>query len=85
MAADTDWDMPQFIAGVTYSTPDITALVQAQIDDPGYTADAGIIIAVNRTQTDTLQSRHWRSNLFAGNVDGPVLNISYNERRVMLT
>jgi hypothetical protein len=85
VAADTNWDVPQFLTGVTYSTPDITALVQAQIDDPGYTADAGIIIAVNRTQTDPLQSRHWRSNLFAGNVDGPVLNISYNERRVMLT
>ena len=85
VAADTDWDMPQFFTGVTYSTPDITALVQAQIDDPGYTADAGIIIAVNRTQTDPLQSRHWRSNLFAGNVDGPVLNIGYFERRVMLT
>ena len=85
VAPDTDWDMPQFFTGVTYSTPDITALVQAQIDDPGYTADAGIIIAVNRVQTDPLNNRVWRSNLFAGNVDGPVLNISYNERRVMLT
>jgi hypothetical protein len=85
VAPDTDWDQPQFFTGVTYTTPDITALVQAQIDDPGYTADAGIIIAVNRVQTDPLNNRVWRSNLFAGNVDGPVLNISYNERRVMLT
>jgi len=85
VAPDTDWDMPPFVAGVTYSTPDITALVQAQIDDPGYTPDAGIIIAVDRVQTDPLINRIWRSNFFAGLVDGPVLNISYFERRVMLT
>lgn len=85
VAADTDWDMPQFFTGVTFPTPDITALVQAQIDDPGYTADAGIIIAVARTQTDVLLNRIWRSNFFAGLADGPVLNISYRERRVMLT
>jgi hypothetical protein len=85
VAPDTDWDMPPFVTGVTYSTPDITALVQAQIDDPGYTADAGIIISVARTQTDTLLNRIWRSNLFAGNADGPVLNISYRERRIMVT
>ena len=85
VAPDTDWDMPQFFTGVTYSTPDITALVQAQINDPGYTADAGIIIAVDRTQTDPAFNRIWRSNFFAGLVDGPVLNITYRERRVMLT
>jgi hypothetical protein len=85
VAPDTDWDMPQFFTGVTYPTPDITALVQAQIQDPGYTADAGIIISVDRTQTDPLLNRIWRSNFFAGLVDGPVLNISYRERRIMLT
>jgi hypothetical protein len=85
VAPDTDWDMPQFFTGVTYPTPDITALVQAQIQDPGYTADAGIIIGVDRVQTDPLLSRIWRSNFFAGLVDGPVLNISYRERRIMLT
>jgi hypothetical protein len=85
VAADTDWDIPQFFTGVTYSTPDITALVQAQIDDPGYTLDAGIIISVDRVQTDPLINRIWRSNFFAGLVDGPVLNISYRERRIMLT
>ncbi len=85
VAADTDWDMPQFFTGVTYPTPDITALVQAQIDDPGYTADAGIIVSIDRTQTDPLLSRIWRSNFFTGLVDGPVLNITYRERRVMLT
>jgi hypothetical protein len=82
---DIDWDMPQFFDGVTYTSPDITALVQAQIDDPGYTIDSGIIIGTMRVQTDPLLSRIWRSNQFLGNVDGPVLNISYNERRVMLT
>ena len=85
VAADTDWDMPPFFTGVTYTTPDITALVQAQIDDPGYTADAGIIIGVDRVQTDPLLSRIWRSNFFTGLADGPVLNVSYKERRVMVT
>ena len=83
VAADTDWDMPPFLTGVTYSTPDITALVQAQIDDPGYTADAGIVISVARTQTDPAFNRIWRSNLFGipppGNVFGPVLNVSFRE------
>jgi hypothetical protein len=85
VAADIDWDMPQFFTGVTFSTPDITALVQAQIQDPGYTADAGIIIGVDRVQTDPLLNRIWRSNFFTGLVDGPVLNVTFRERRVMLT
>ena len=83
---DIDWDMPQFFDGVTYTSPDITALVQAQIDDPGYTTDAGIIIGTMRVQTDPLLNRIWRSNQFGAMAgDGPVLNITYNERRVMLT
>jgi hypothetical protein len=85
VAPDTDWDMPQFFTGVTYTTPDITALVQAQIQDPGYTADAGIIIGVDRVQTDPLLNRIWRSNFFTGLTDGPVLNVTFRERRVMLT
>jgi hypothetical protein len=59
--------------------------VQAQIDDPGYTLDAGIIIGTMRVSTDPLLNRIWRSNQFLGNVDGPVLNITYRERRIMLT
>jgi hypothetical protein len=79
VAPDTDWDIPPFVLGDTFSTPDITALVQAQIDDPGYTADAGIIIAVARTQTDPLLNRIWRSNFFTGLADGPVLNVTFRE------
>ena len=85
VSADIDWDMPPFVEGVTYTSPDITALVQAQVDDPGYTQDAGIIIGLSRVSTDPLLNRIWRSNQFLGNADGPVLNISYKERRIMST
>ena len=85
VSADISWDMPQFFTGVTYSTPDLTALVQAQVDDPGYTPDAGIILGVTRTQTDPNFNRIWRSNQFLGNADGPVLNVKWKQRRVMLT
>jgi hypothetical protein len=84
VAVDTDWDIPPFLIGVTYSTPDITALVQAQIDDPGYTADAGIIISVDRVQTDPLLNRIWRSNFFTGLTDGPVLNVTFREPSLIL-
>jgi hypothetical protein len=85
VTSDIEWDMPPFTAGVTYSSPDIAALVQAQINDTGYTADAGIIIGMSRVTTDPLLNRIWRSNLFAGNADGPVLNITHSGRRVTIS
>jgi hypothetical protein len=85
VSADIDWPMPQFFTGVTYTSPDIAALVQDQINDTGYTADAGIIIGMSRVSTDPLLNRIWRSNLFAGNVDGPVLNVTHSGRRVTIS
>jgi hypothetical protein len=84
VAADILWPMPQFFANVTYTSPDISALVQAQVDDPGYEPDAGIIINISRTTTDTSRNRIWSSNFHATN-PGPVLRVTYGNRRIGTT
>lgn len=84
VGADILWPMPQFIANVTYTSPDISALIQSIVNDPGYEPDAGIIIGINRTTTDTTRNRIWSSNLHATN-PGPVLRVSFGNRRIGIT
>jgi len=84
VAADILWPMPQFVANVTYTSPDISALVQAQVDDPGYEPDAGIIVGIARTTTDTLRNRIWSSNTHLTN-PGPVLRVTFGNRRIGTT
>lgn len=71
---DVIWPIDAVTAGVVEVSPDISSLVQAQIDAPNYTQDAGIIIALDRV-VPTNQSR-----IFRGNVTTPhVLRITYEE------
>lgn len=84
VGADILWPMPQFFANVTYTSPDISALIQSQVNDPGYEPDAGIIIGINRTTTATTLSRIWSSNFHATN-PGPVLRVTYGKRRIGTT
>ncbi len=84
VGADILWPMPRFFTDVTYTSPDISALVQSQVDDPGYEADAGIIINISRSTTDTSLNRIWSSNAHATN-PGPVLRVTYGKRRIGTT
>ena len=71
---DVTWPIDVVTAGVVEVSPDITSLVQAQINAANYTQDSGIIIALSRV-LPTAQNR-----VFQGNVVEPaVLRISYLE------
>ena len=84
VGADILWPMPQFIVDVTYTSPDISALIQSIVDDPGYEPDAGIIIGISRVTTATNVNRIWSSNTHATN-PGPVLRVTFGNRRIGTT
>ncbi len=84
VGADILWPMPQFANSSTYVSPDISPLIQSIIDDPGYEADAGIIIGIGGTTTDTSKNRVWSSSEHASN-PGPVLRVTYKKRRSGVT
>ena len=76
LGADVIWPLPQFIQNQNYTSPDISALVQAQVDAPWYTQDAGIIIS-NQTIGGTL-NRRWKSAFYPiGTGQQPRLTVSY--------
>ncbi|TFH51204.1 MAG: hypothetical protein E4H01_00765 [Lysobacterales bacterium] len=77
VATDTIWPIDLVTNGVTEVSPDISALVQAQIDMPNYTIDSGIIINLTRF-VPTSQNRIMRSNDHVPG-PGPVLRITYEE------
>lgn len=47
VGSDVDWAMPPFVIGVTYTTPDITDIVQAIVSDQYYQSGGPIGIAFN--------------------------------------
>jgi len=81
--SDIPWVMPRFFTGLTYTSPDITELIQAQIDDSGYVKDAGVIVGINRG-APTANNRVWGSNQHA-TLPGPILRVTYRPRRAGIT
>ena len=72
--ANVTWPIDNVVAGVPEVTPDISALVQAQIDAANYTIDAGIILTAYGANPSNA------SRIFEGNVQVPaVLRITYDE------
>jgi len=74
---DVAWTINRQDLGIPEVSPDITALVQAQIDAPNYTLDSGIIVAISRV-TPTSQQRIASSNVNPTRT-GPILRITYEE------
>lgn len=74
---DTTWPIDSVIAGNTEVSPDISALIQAQLNAANYTPDSGIIIALSRV-APSAQNRIMRSNFHVPG-PGPVLRITYDE------
>lgn len=73
----TIWPLDSVIAGVTETSPDISALVQAQVNETGYTIDSGIILAFI-LGTPTAQNRKYWSNIAPGQ-PGAILRVTYLE------
>lgn len=72
---DVIWPINSVVVNVTEVSPDITDLVQFQIDQANYTIDSGIMI--NLSQADPAdQSRRFRSNTNLGGA-GPILRVTY--------
>jgi len=71
------WNVGATTAGVLETSPDISALIQAQVYAPNYTPDAGIIISLSRG-SDANVGKQMRSNQ---NVlsPGPVLRVTYDD------
>lgn len=76
-AEDVTWPMDSVSVGVTEVSPDISGLVQAQIDAPNYTIDSGIIINLTRADPSA-QQRRIRSNVQIPG-PGPILRVTYEE------
>jgi len=77
------WLIGNVVVGVLETSPDLSALVQAQIDMPNYTADSGIILTLSRS-TSQANTRILSSN-YHPTFPGPVLRITYIPRRIMVT
>lgn len=74
---DVIWGIGNYTAGVTETSPDITSLLQAQIDAPNYTIDSGILINLTRG-SDSNQGRIMRSG-YHNPGPGPILRVTYEE------
>ena len=64
LSTDVDWVVPQIFAGGAFDSPDVTDIVQDQINEPWYTQDAGIILTGSQLVPTTI-NRIWRSAAFA--------------------
>lgn len=78
-----NWVVPTFIANNKYVTPDITSLVQAQVNQPWYTKDSGILICGAQPNSGTV-SRIWKSTFYPL-IDQCRLQCTYHDRRVMMS
>lgn len=77
-AATIAWAVPAFVAGFSAITPDLSTLVQVQVNDPFYTSSRDIIITTGGN-TGTA-NRVWRHPTHVVG-PGPRLNVTYRERR----
>ena len=71
------WPINATLAGALETSPDVTALVQAQVYATNYTPDAGIIISLSRG-SDANVGKQMRSNQNALS-PGPVLRVTYDD------
>jgi len=75
---DVIWPIDAHVVGVTETSPDISALVQAQLEFPNYTIDSGIFVTLSRN-TPTAQSRIMSSNVHPTQ-PGPILRVTYRPK-----
>jgi hypothetical protein len=74
------WPVGTVATNVLETSPDLSAIVQAQVDMPNYTLDSGIILTLSRGSASA-HGRVMSSNYHATN-PGPVLRITYRNRRL---
>ena len=83
LTTSINWVVPNFVANTKYTSPDITAIVQAQVNAPWYTQDSGIIITCGQPGSG-LVGRTWKSGVFP-DINEPRLFVTFRDRRIMLT
>jgi hypothetical protein len=74
-SSDISWPIGGVVLGVTETSPDISQLLQDQIDAPGYTIDSGIVIGLTRV-APTSERKIMASNTHA-TLPGPILRVTY--------
>lgn len=67
------------IVGSSHTTPDITAIVQAQVDHPRYESGGRFLVLTQWTSAQNPQNRVWAS--FNSALPQPVIDIVYRRRR----
>ncbi len=73
-----NWVVPNFVANTIYTSPDISALLQDQVNSAWYTADSGILIAAGTPNSGTIW-RQYKSAWYPA-VDRVRLLVDYTER-----
>ncbi len=76
-STNVTWPINEVTIGVTETSPDISQLIQDQVDEDNYTIDAGIMINLG-TVDPVAQNRIMRSNLQVPG-PGPILRITYGD------
>lgn len=80
LATDIVWNLPQFLLNQFYTSPDIAPLIQAQVNQPWYTKDSGILIAQQPPGSGN-NLRVWHSAA-GGPASEPQLTVTWRPRRV---
>ena len=81
LTTDVIWSPPQFIANTNYTSPDISSVVQAQINQDWYTQDSGIMIW-QQVPGSGNNNRVWWSSQSA--TMQPQLTVTYRPRRIFV-
>lgn len=81
MGADILWSPANFPAvGSSHTTPDISALIQDQVDHPNYSNAGKVLILTQFTVGQTPQNRIWAS--FNSARPAPVIDITYDDANI---
>jgi hypothetical protein len=82
------WQPPIFTEDVVYTSPDLSSLVQAWVNRPGYQAGDPILIRWRRTDPAELFSREMKSwihpDVTGGSVQAMTLTVDWRRRRAMV-
>ncbi len=78
LSTDIPWAVPSFVTGLNYNTPDISQLIQDQVNDPDYGSDRSLIVTTSGN-TGSI-NRIWRSNGHPSNTP-PRLTVTWRPRK----
>jgi len=78
------WDPPPFVVGTQYDTPDISAVIQQQVNAEEYIGADETVVVVTAGNAGNF-SRIWRSGAFVNPAFRPELRVTYRPpRRIII-